>query len=59
MAANEAVAFESLAAGRRFEQWCAELGEAVGEEAAALQAVQWLGQWLADGALGEFHLEPA
>jgi hypothetical protein len=57
MAATEAAAFESLAAGRSFAQWCGELGEAVGQDAAALQAVQWLGQWLADGALAGFSIE--
>jgi hypothetical protein len=58
MTPAEAAAFDRLSARASFAQWCAELGEAVGEQAAAAQAVQLLGQWLADGALAGFALEP-
>jgi Putative DNA-binding domain len=56
MADDEAVVFEGLASGASFAQWCAQLGEAVDEEQAAQRAAQYLGQWLAEGALASFYL---
>ncbi|MBV8208807.1 MAG: putative DNA-binding domain-containing protein [Burkholderiaceae bacterium] len=57
MGPQEAEAFDRLAARVSFGQWCAELGEMVGEENAAGQAVKWLNQWLADGALAGVTLQ--
>ena len=57
MTPEEASAFERLATGASFARWCSELGEMVGEELAAGRAVEWLNQWLADGALAGFALE--
>ena len=56
MAPEEAQAFDSLAAGASFAQWCGQLGEAVGQDAAPARAVQCLGQWLAEGALSGLSL---
>ena len=58
MTLEEAVAFDRLAARASFAQWCGELGEMVGDKRAAARAVEWLNQWLADGALAGFALEP-
>jgi hypothetical protein len=51
MAAEEAAAFDRLAARIDFAQWCGELG-------AAERAVELLNQWLADGAFAGYALEP-
>jgi hypothetical protein len=51
MAPEEATAFDRLAARIDFAQWCSELG-------AAERAVELLNQWLADGALAGYALEP-
>ena len=51
MAPEEAAAFDRLAARTDFAQWCGELG-------AAERAVELLNQWLADGALEGYTLEP-
>jgi len=60
MASDEAAAFDRLVVARAgFERWCDQLGEVVGEEHAPLRAVELLTQWLADGALAGFALEPA
>jgi len=56
MTPEEASAFDRLATGASFARWCSELGEMVGEEVAAGRAVEWLNQWLADGALAGFAL---
>jgi hypothetical protein len=56
MAAEEATAFDRLAARAGFGQWCGELAPLVGQERAAERAVEWLNQWLADGALAGFAL---
>jgi hypothetical protein len=58
MTPEEAIAFDRLAARITFGQWCAELGNLVGQDTAAERAVEWLNQWLADGALAGFALEP-
>jgi len=58
MTAQEAAAFDRLAARASFALWCGELAEIVGGDNAARQAVEWLNQWLADGALAGFALEP-
>jgi Putative DNA-binding domain len=57
MTLEEAIAFDRLAARVSFSHWCGELGEMVGQERAAERAVEWLNQWLADGALAGFALE--
>ena len=59
MKPEEAIAFDRLAARITFGQWCSELGNLVGQEYAAERAVEWLNQWLADGALAGFALEPS
>jgi hypothetical protein len=59
MAADEAAAFERLREGETFAQWCEVLAATVGEDGAAVRAVQCLGQWLADGALAGWTLDPA
>jgi len=59
MAGDEALVFDQMASGASFEAWCSELGELLGEQAAAVRAVECLGQWLADGALAGFTLDPA
>jgi Putative DNA-binding domain len=58
MTSEEAIAFSRLAARVGFGQWCGELGDVVGEDRAAERAVEFLNQWLADGALAGFALEP-
>jgi putative DNA-binding protein len=58
MTPEEAIALDRLAARASFAQWCAELGEVTGEDRAAQTAVEFLNQWLADGALAGFALEP-
>ena len=58
MTPEETIAFSRLAARVSFAQWCGELGDVVGEERAAERAVEFLNQWLADGALAGFALEP-
>ncbi len=58
MTQPEAGAFDLLAGGAAFESWCAGLGAALGEQRAAAQrAVEFINQWLADGALAGFTLE--
>jgi hypothetical protein len=57
MTPEEASAFSRLAARVSFGQWCGELGDVVGEDRAAERAVEFLNQWLADGALAGFALE--
>jgi hypothetical protein len=57
MTSEEAIAFSRLAARVSFGQWCGELGDVVGEDRAAERAVEFLNQWLADGALAGFALE--
>jgi Putative DNA-binding domain len=59
MTLEEAAAFDRLAGRASFAQWCGELGETVGERRAAERAVELLNQWLSDGALAGFALEPA
>jgi hypothetical protein len=59
MSADEATAFGRLATGIGFAQWCGELGDLAGQEHAAEQAIGWLNQWLADGALAGFALGAA
>ena len=58
MGPQEAAAFDRLGTRASFAQWCGELAEMVGEDNAARQAVEWLNQWLADGALAGFALAP-
>jgi hypothetical protein len=57
MTSEEAIAFDRLAARAGFGQWCGELRDLIGHERAAERAVEWLNQWLADGALAGFALE--
>jgi len=59
MTLEESIAFDRLAARVSFSHWCGELGQMVGQERAAERAVEWLNQWLADGALAGFALEAA
>jgi hypothetical protein len=59
MAPQEAGAFDRVAARAPFQVWCSELGAIVGEQLAAARAVEYLNQWLADGALAGFVLGPA
>ncbi len=58
MSAGEASAFDRLATQVGFAQWCGEVGDLVGQDRAAEQAIGWLNQWLADGALAGFALDP-
>jgi hypothetical protein len=57
MTAEEASAFDRVAARASFAQWCGGLRDVVGEDQAAERAVEFLNQWLADGALAGFALE--
>jgi Putative DNA-binding domain len=59
MALEEAGAFDRLAQRACFAQWCGELGAVIGEDRAAQRAVEFLNQWLADGALAGYVLEAA
>jgi len=58
MAPQEAGAFDRLAGGAPFCDWCGELAECVGEADAAPRAVEYLNQWLAEGALAGLTLGP-
>jgi uncharacterized protein (UPF0276 family) len=55
MASEEATAFDRLAAGACFAQWCDELGPGVIAE----RAVELLNRWLADGAFAGVALAAA